>query len=423
MLRQNIHRCFRDGDAVKIALTNGAHERGAFEQVVTRRDEEPAFGNRSAPVASAADALQGRSDGAWRTNLADQIHAADIDSQFERSRGDERADLCRFQFSFRSQPQIARQTAVMCGDGIFPQAFPKMVRHALRHTARIDKNQRGAMLGGQPSEAIVDFVPHFVGGHGAKLAAGDFHGQIEFTPMADLHDVRRRLLRAGEKIGHEFDGFLRRGETDARQPLARQMVEAFERQRQVRAALVVRDRVDFVHDDRFDGPQDFAASCSSQQNVQGFRRSDQNVRRMPQHGAAFVRERVSGAHGRANFRHQHTALAGEFEDFAEWNFQVFLNVVAQRLERRHVENFRAVKQSSDKRFAHQAINTDQKGCQRLARTGRCRNQRGFAGEDMRPTLELRLSGRAKTADKPVADKRMRPFQVSGVRLGYGRHRR
>src|SRR5207253_9548901 len=58
---------------------------------------------------------------------------------------------------------------------------------------------------------------------------------------------------------------------------------------------------------------------------------------------------LSGAHGRANFRHQHTALAGEFEDFAEWNFQVFLNVVAQRLERRHVENFRAVKQSSDKR--------------------------------------------------------------------------
>src|SRR5207237_7891537 len=104
----------------------------------------------------------------------------------------------------------------------------------------------------------------------------------------------------------------------------------------------------------------------------------------------------SGAHGRANFRYQHTALAGEFEDFAEWNFQVFLNVVAQRLERRHVENFRAVKQSSDKRFAHQAINTDQKGCQRLARTGRCRNKRGFAGEYMRQILELRLSRSAKT---------------------------
>src|SRR5207237_161656 len=93
MRYDGIQRVFRDGPAVKIALTNGAHERGAFEQVVTRRDEEPAFGNRSAPVASAADALQGRSDGAWRTNLADQIHAADIDSQFERSRGDERADL------------------------------------------------------------------------------------------------------------------------------------------------------------------------------------------------------------------------------------------------------------------------------------------------------------------------------------------
>ena len=373
-------------------------------------------------MASAADALQGRGDGAWRANLTDEIHAANINSQFERRRSDQRADLSGFEFSLRSQPQLARQTAVMCGDGIFPQAFPKMVRHALRQTARVDKNQRGAMLRGQPSEAIVDLVPHFVGGHGAKLAAGDFHSQIEFAPMADLHDVRRRLLRAGEKIGHEFDRFLRRGETNARQPLARQMVEAFERERQVRAALIVGDRVDFVHDDRFDRPQDFAASRRRQQDVQGFRGGDQNVGRMRQHGAAFVRERVPGAHSRANFRHQHAALAGELQDFAEGNLQVFLNVVAQRLERRHVENLRAVKEFSAKRFAHQAINANQKGCQCLARTGGCRNQRGFAGEDMRPTLELRLSGRAEAADKPIADKRVRPFQASRVRLGCGGHR-
>ncbi|HEX8827322.1 MAG TPA: hypothetical protein VF778_04335, partial [Xanthobacteraceae bacterium] len=254
LLRQNIHRRFRDSDAVKIALANGAHERRAFEQVVARRDEEPAFGNRPAPVSSAADALQRCGDGTGRANLADEIHAANIDSQFERSRGHERADFSRFQFSFCGQPQLARQTAVVCGDGIFPQAFPKMVRHALRQTARVDKNQCRAMLRGQRREAVIDFVPHFVGGHRTKLAAGDFDSQIQFTPMADLYDVRRRLPCAGEKTAEEFDGFLRRGKTDARQPLTRQMVKAFERERQVRAALIVGDRVDFVDDDRFDRP-------------------------------------------------------------------------------------------------------------------------------------------------------------------------
>jgi len=37
-------------------------------------------------------------------------------------------------------------------------------------------------------------------------------------------------------------------------------------------------------------------------------------------------------------------------------------------------------------------------------------------------LELRLSGRAEAADKPIADKRVRPFQASRVRLGCGGHR-
>ena len=55
--------------------------------------------------------------------------------------------------------------------------------------------------------------------------------------------------------------------------------------------------------------------------------------------AALVGKRVSSAHSGANFGHQHAALSGELQDFAQRNFQVFLNVVAERFERRDVENF------------------------------------------------------------------------------------
>ncbi len=73
---------------------------------------------------------------------------------------------------------------------------------------------------------------------------------------------------------------------------------------------------------------------------------------MRQHRAPLMRERVTCTHCGANFRHQDSALPRELQNFAEGNFQVFLNVVTQRLKRRYIENFGAVGQFSADRFAH-----------------------------------------------------------------------
>ena len=83
MLRENVHRRFGDGKAVEVALANGANQRRAFKQVVARRGKEASFGHRSVPVSRAANALQGRSNGTRRANLANEVDAADVDSQFE----------------------------------------------------------------------------------------------------------------------------------------------------------------------------------------------------------------------------------------------------------------------------------------------------------------------------------------------------
>ena len=50
---------------------------------------------------------------------------------------------------------------------------------ALDETAGIDEDERGAMLQCELLKALVDFVPHFVGGNRAKLAGGEFDGEIE----------------------------------------------------------------------------------------------------------------------------------------------------------------------------------------------------------------------------------------------------
>ena len=84
------------------------------------------------------------------------------------------------------------------------------------------------MLGGERGEAIVDFVPHFVGGDGAKLAGGNFNGEIELTTMADLHCHGIRPVGAGEKVGYELDGLLCGRKANARQAPAGQVIETFE---------------------------------------------------------------------------------------------------------------------------------------------------------------------------------------------------
>ena len=137
-------------------------------------------------MARATDTLQARGNGARGTDLANKVDCADVDAEFERSRGHEGANFSGLEFSFGDQAKLARQTAVMRGDSFVAKAFAKMMRSAFGQAARVDENESGAVLGGQSGEAIVDFVPHFVGSDGAELARGDFDGQVEFAPMADL---------------------------------------------------------------------------------------------------------------------------------------------------------------------------------------------------------------------------------------------
>src|SRR5215472_17494074 len=105
------------------------------------------------------------------------------------------------------------------------------------------------MLRRERRNAVVDLVPHFVGSHWTKFTAGNFDGQVELAAMTDLHDHRIGPVRAGQKLGHQLDWFLRGGKADARQELACQAVETLKRERQMSATLIVGDRVNFVDDD------------------------------------------------------------------------------------------------------------------------------------------------------------------------------
>ena len=167
------------------------------------------------PVAGAADALQSGCDRTRRTDLANQIDRADIDSEFERRGRDESLHFAGLQLIFRVETQLAREAAVMRGHRIFSQAFREMMRHSFREAARVYKNERRAMLPNQLGDAVVNLVPHFMRGDRAKFARRNFDGQIERALMPDLHDHRIGTAAAREKMCDQLDWLLRGGEADA----------------------------------------------------------------------------------------------------------------------------------------------------------------------------------------------------------------
>jgi hypothetical protein len=129
------------------------------------------------------------------------------------------------------------------------------------------------------------------------------------------------------------------------------------------------------------------------------------------HRAAFVHQGVAGAHRGAYLGHEETALAGEFQNLAQRHVEIFLNIVAERFERRDVQNLGLVLDLAGERLAHQAINACEKGRKSLTGTRRSANQRVLFGQNVGPALLLRFRRRAEFPREPLAHERMSPFEA------------
>jgi len=132
LLRQDIERIFRNLQPVELAAADRPHQRCAFDQLVTSRREQAAFGQRSHPVTRPADPLEPYSDRTRRTDLADQIHGADIDSQLERRGGDDSPQLTVLQALLGLKPQSAGKAAMMRKNRVFAQPLSQLMCDALR---------------------------------------------------------------------------------------------------------------------------------------------------------------------------------------------------------------------------------------------------------------------------------------------------
>jgi len=356
-------------------------------------------------VPGAADALEERGDPVRRGDLADQVDVADVDAELERGGRDQYFQAAALQPLLRIQARLAGEAAVVSGDMLGAKTLRELVRHAFGEAPRVHRDERGAMRADQPDEPLVDFLPHLVRHDRLERRARHLHRQVELALVALVHDLTGRR---SQKLRDLVDGLLSCGKPDALQLAAADVIQALERQREVRAATRLEHGVDFVDDYRAGSLQDVARTGGGQQEVERFRGGDEDVGWRAQHRGALGLRRVAASHRRGDLRRRIAHGLCERADLAARLGEVLVDVGRERLQRRHVDHPDFVRQDAGFRtLAEQFVDRGQERGERLPGPGGCRDQGVGAAPDGAPAFELGGGGLVEAAFPPAPQNRVK----------------
>ena len=143
------------------------------------------------------------------------------------------------------------------------------------------------------------------------------------------------MTRTGRVPPRETCGFGRRfhsgGKPDALDRPAGKAFQSFQAQRQVRATFGARDGVHFIHDNGINGGK-YPSRLGSEQQEQRFWRGYEDIRRMADDSAPFLRRGVAASYAHADFRRWQSHRLALSGDAVQWSLQVFRDIRAQRLQ-------------------------------------------------------------------------------------------
>ena len=167
--------------------------------------------------------------------------------------------------------------------------------------------------------------------------------------------------------------------------------------------LITDQGVDLVHDDGIHMAQHLAAALRGKHEVERFRGGDEDVGRSPHYRLALRGGGVAGAHHRPDVRAGVPHLPRQLRDLRQGLLKVALDVVAQRLEGRDVDDVDGVFQRRFLRLSQEPVYAGEEGGERLAGAGGSGDEGIAAGDDLRPAPLLGLGGRVEATLEPGAD--------------------
>ena len=411
LLAQHVQRFAAQRDGVQFPLGDGVQQRRAFHQFVARQRHQPPLRHPVHAVAGPPHPLQQPRDAPGRAKLADQVHLADVDAQFQRRRGHQHLEFSGLEPLLGHQPVLFRQAAVVGGDPILAAPVRQVPGHAFGQPAGVDEHDRGAVTGRERGQPVVDLDPDLVGHDRLQRRRRQFQPEVPVADVALVDDLAGPAVRAGEKLHHGLHGPGGGRDTHPHGRPPAQRRQPLQGDRQVGAALVARQRVDLVHDDRLHRPQHAASGLGGQQDVQRLRRGDQDVGRPPAHLRPLALGGVAGANQGADADIGQARLQQFIANTGQRRLQVLVDVVGQRLERRHVENAGLVRQRGVKPPLDQRVDDGEEGSERLARSRRGADQRMGTRADRPPRAALDLGRARKLTAEPTRDRWMEAVRI------------
>ena len=275
-----------------------------------------------------------------RLDLEDEVDGAHVDAELERARRHEAGQLAGLELLLDDEALLARQRAVVGARDRLLGELVEAQREPLGGAPVVDEDDRRAVLADEREQLGVDRGPDRLA---RRLAAGervevevpllgldhalDRHVDLQVERLARARvDDRARPLGADEEAADLLQRVLRRGQPDPLDVAPGLLGQPLERDREVRAALGLRDGVDLVDDHLLDVLEDLARLAGEHQ-VQRLGRRDEDVRRVAAHVPPLLLRRVAGADRDLHVR----------ADPAQRRAQVLLHVVGERLERRDVD--------------------------------------------------------------------------------------
>ncbi len=362
-------------------------------------------------MAGAPDPLDARGDAGRGFDLQHEVHRAHVDAELEGGSCDEPAHAAGLQLVFDEEALFPRYRAMVGAHQLFIGQLVDARGDPLGEAARVDEDDGRAVLADELEQTRIDRGPDAVLAFRAVLILGreashvldrDLDRHLHRLQAARVDD-RHLAVRSAEEPADLFERPLRRRESDALRLHLRQLAQSLEAQRQVAAALGGRDRVDLVDDKPADGTEDLARGAR-QDEKQRLRRRDQDVRRVALHRPPDLGRRVAGADRDRDVWRLESLRLHLVADADERRAEVAVDVVRERLQRRHVKDATSLRVDRH-RLRRQAVEAPQKRRQGLAAPGRSRHQDVAAGRHLLPAALLDGGRRGEGGAKPVAHRR------------------
>ena len=388
-------------DAVEASGADGANEGGALQELVAGGGEEAPVGAQTEGVAGAADALEQGGDAAGRADLADEIDGADVDAELEGGGGDEGAQVAGLEALLDAQAAFLGDAAMVARDGLLSKTLGQLLGDALGKGAGVDEYEGRVVLAHELSEAIVDVSKLLPGGDGLEVAGWGLDVELDVALVATVNDGGC-ARRPGEEAGDQLDGALGGGEADADGRGFGQTVEARKGEGEVAPAAVAGEGVNLVDDDGADAAQVLAAALGGDEEEERLGGGDEDVGGLAHHALAGGGGRVAGANRAGDGRQVVAHLCRERAYLGERLLEVALDIVAERLEGRDVDDAGGLFEVAGLGLADELVDAYEEGGKRLAGAGGGRDEGGLAGVDAGPALSLGIGGIRETALEPGA---------------------